>query len=550
MRVDRYELIEKLGEGGMAAVFLARDRRLGRLVALKLLQTDDRGLRQRFVSEARITARCRHVNIIVIHEVGEHEDLQFIALEYLRGKSLAKLLGETGRLPYTRAVEILVPLLRALQHIHDASVVHRDLKPDNIFMTEQGMPKLLDFGIAKMVSKSGQGRELDPLESMMSSNGGQTKIGMLVGTPEYMSPEQCGARGEVDHLTDIWACGILLHRLICGRHPLSGLDGNPLFYTAMLDLPMPSMRDAAPPEVPAGLVDVIDRCLFKLKAQRWQSADELLSALLPFLPGGPAPAEPAAQPLDIQLQGESVAKSESCDANYHPSALPTAHSLPHALRYAKHTILCLAADSTGADGSIQLGRQASAIRKELERSSARDRFEVVTQLAAEPMDLLRVLRKFKPTVVYFVSSGLEATEYRCGQALVGDRFGGLFFRGRGGRPLFLSPSAVEETFGAAGRSVRLVVMSGCYVDLQAAALLSHVDCVVGTRGTVQPEVALAYAIGFMGAIGDHESIAAAHKQACAAVSLEGLGGGDAPQLRVRQGVDPGRIVLAAEPCRR
>jgi hypothetical protein len=351
-------------------------------------------------------------------------------------------------------------------------------------------------------------------------------------------------------LTDLWACGILLHRLICGRHLLSSLDGNPLFYTAMLDLPMPSMRDAAPPEVPVGLVEVVDRCLFMLKAQRWQSADDLLAALLPFLPGGPALAGPAALPTDVQVQDKRVVQGASCDAHGHVSALPTAASQSRALPQAKHTILCLAADSTGADGSIQLGRQASAIRKELECSGARDRFEVVTQLAAEPMDLLRVFRKLKPTVVYFVSSGQETAEYRYGQALVGDRFGGLFFRGRGGRPQFLSPSAVEETFGAAGRSVRLVVMSGCYVDLQAAALLSHVDCVVGTRGTVQPEVALVYAIGFMGALGDHESIAAAHKQACAAISLEGLGGGDAPQLKVRQGVDPGRIVLAAEPCRR
>jgi hypothetical protein len=308
---------------------------------------------------------------------------------------------------------------------------------------------------------------------------------------------------------------------------------------------MPSMRQAAPPDVPAGLIEIVDRCLFKLKDHRWQSADDLYTALLPFLGGGPAPAEPIAQPADVRTEirprDESVAAGGSCNANYHLAALPTAISLPQA----KHTILCLTSDSTGADGSIQLARQAAGIRRQLEGSRARDRFEVVTQLVAERVDLLRVLRKFKPTVVYFVSSGLEATEYRPGQGLVGDRFGGLFFRGPGGRPQFLSPSAVQETFGVAGQSVRLVVMSGRYVDLQAAALLMHVDCVVGTRGTVRPEVTHTYVSELMGALGDHESVATAHKQACAAISLEGLEGGDPPEMKVRPGVDASKLVLAA-----
>ena len=308
----------------------------------------------------------------------------------------------------------------------------------------------------------------------------------LVGTPDYSLPERYGNGPEIDRLADVWAFGMLLHRLVCGP-----------------ELPMPSIRQLAPPS------DFHE---------------------------------------EIQGQDAQVATVESCDASCSPSVLPmappTATSLP---RTRKHTILCLTSDSSEADGSIQLGRQASAIRNELERSCARGQFEVVTQLAAEPMDLLRVLRKLKPTVVYFVSSGLETTESRPGQVLAGDRFEGLFFRGRGGRPQFLSPSSVEETFGAAGQSVRLVVLSGCYVDLQAEALLRHVDCVVGTRGTVQPEATQAYAVGFMGAIGDHESVAAAHKQACAAINLEGLGGGEPPQMKVRPGVDASKLVLAGRP---
>jgi serine/threonine protein kinase len=547
VRIGRYELIEELGQGGMATVVLARDLLLGRYVALKLLQTNDLELTQRFITEARITARCRHVNIIVVHDMGEHEGVQFIALEYLRGKPLAKLIERDECLPYTRAVEILVPLLRALQCIHDAGVVHRDLKPDNIFMTDAGMPKLLDFGIAKEISRSGQTDVQDPLESAMGSNTRSTRVGMILGTPEYMSPEQWGNGVEIDHLTDIWACGLLLHRLICGRHPLYSLDGNRFFVTAALDLPMPSMRESAPPEVPRGLIEVVDRCLLKRKEQRWQRAEELLEALLPFLPGCQIPiAQPDTVQSDTQIRDEDV--PAACHASYHPSDLPTAVSTspPQAT---KHTILCLASDSTEADGSTQLGRQSSVIRKELERARGRDRFEIVTQFASEPLDLLRVLRSFKPTVVYFASNGRESTEYRPGQALVGDRFGGLFFRGQGGHPQFLSASAIQQTFEAAGGSVRLVVLSGCYSDLQAEALLSHVDCVVGTRGTILPEAAQAYAIGLMGALGEYESIATAHKQACAAIGLVGLGGGDAPQIKVRRGLDASKLVLASIPAR-
>jgi len=357
---------------------------------------------------------------------------------------------------------------------------------------------------------AGAARRLGPREPGFAS-----AEAALVGTPGYTPPEQRGNGLEVDRQIYIWACGLLLHRLICGCH------------TARPRLPMPSMRQLAPPEVPDRLIELVDRCPSQAKDQRWQGAGEPARALLPLRAGGPAAVEPLALPGDVQP----------------PAVLPATSSPSHT---GKHTILCLASDSE-ADGSSQLNRQAAAIRKELERSCARDRFDVVTQLAAEPIDLLRALRKLKPTVVYFAGNSRETIEYHPGQALVGDRFGGLFFRGRGGRPQFLSPSSVQETFGAAGQSVRLVVLSGCYVDLQAEALLMHVDCVVGTRGTVQPEATQVYAIGFMGALGDRESIAAAHKQACAAIHLEGLEVGEPPQMKVRSGVDAHRLVLAARP---
>ena len=210
----------------------------------------------------------------------------------------------------------------------------------------------------------------------------------------------------------------------------------------------------------------------------------------------------------------------------------------------RNPILFLAADPTGTD-EFALGRQARAIQEELERTEWRDRFELVTRWAPTPLDLLRELRKIKPMVVHFAGSGQQAANHRPGQGLVGDRFGGLFFRGTDGTPRFVASTALQEMFDAAGKSVRLVVLNGCFSELQAEALLLHVDCVVGTRGTVAPTSAMAYASGFFGGLGDCESVETAHKHGCAAVSLEGLHDNERPQLKVRGGVDAAKLILGA-----
>jgi serine/threonine protein kinase len=294
VRIKQYELIKMIGEGGMGTVFLARDLRLGRRVAIKFLQANQPELTQRFLVEARTTARCQHDNIVVIYEVGEHNDSPYIVLEFLNGKPLTHLTENGQRIPYSRTVEIMCSVLRALQCAHDQGIVHRDLKPDNIFITESGTVKVLDFGIAKVLQQTSDGkveksagaiRIPSPIELATGTNTSLTRVGTIMGTLKYMSPEQWGIGIEIDHLTDIWACGILMHRMICGRHPLHPLDGNQLVVTAMLELPMPSMAEAAPTDVPRELIQIVDRCLLKAKEQRWQSAAELLSALELFLPG-------------------------------------------------------------------------------------------------------------------------------------------------------------------------------------------------------------------------------------------------------------------------
>jgi formylglycine-generating enzyme required for sulfatase activity len=218
----------------------------------------------------------------------------------------------------------------------------------------------------------------------------------------------------------------------------------------------------------------------------------------------------------------------------------------HSMR--KHTILFLAADPRGTD-RLALDREARAVQVELERSGYRDYFDFATRWALEPMDLLRDLRKLKPTVVHYSGHGTRD---------------GLLLHAVDGRAQVVPTVAIAQTIDAIGKPVKLVVLNACYSDERAEALLSHVDCVVGMRGPVVDDAARAFAIGFYGGLGERESVAAAFKQGCAAISLAGapvradlclrdvgerdhgrLAASDRPRLRVRDGVDATRLVLGS-----
>jgi serine/threonine protein kinase len=283
--VFQYELIRELGSGGMGNVYLGRDTKLGRRVAMKFLQHPDRALSERFLLEAQATARCSHENIVIIHDVKEFRNVPFMVLEYLQGQTLGDLIGE-GKLPPGRAVQLMVPVVRALVCAHQHKIVHRDLKPANIFMTEAGTIKVLDFGVAKVLhSLYGSVEVLASTASItgMHRPAELTHHGTLVGTLPYMSPEQWGA-DEVDHRSDLWAVGILLYRMVTGRHPLAPLGGKQLMVTAVLDQPMPSAHNAGV-DMPLELADIIDSCLKKRKAERMPTAQKLLAVLEPLLPG-------------------------------------------------------------------------------------------------------------------------------------------------------------------------------------------------------------------------------------------------------------------------
>jgi hypothetical protein len=230
----------------------------------------------------------------------------------------------------------------------------------------------------------------------------------------------------------------------------------------------------------------------------------------------------------------------------------------------KHTVLYLAANPLGKD-RLALDREAHDIQAELERSGHREGFEFVTRWAVEPLDLLRELRKLRPTVVHFSGHGSRVGDRARDPAtgphrdvvepgvvepgvVGGGPDHGLFFHGTDGQPRLVSTAALQDVFDAAGSSVKLVVLSACYSESQAAALLSRVDCVVGMRGSIGDDAARSFAIGFYGGLGERESVVAAYKQGCAAIRLQGLHDAELPQLQARPGVDPARLILALVPA--
>ena len=275
-RIEQYEIIRSLGRGGMGEVLLARDTRLGRLAAIKLLMEHGGDRAARFLVEARVTARVSHENIVVIHELGEHQGAPYLVLEYLAGSTLREHLDQHQDraradraadlgLPPARAVELMIPVVRALVCAHEHGINHRDLKPSNIMLTDAGTIKVLDFGIAQV---------LDDPEAPASRAGAARE--RLVGTQPYMSPEQWSDEA-LDARTDVWSAGIILAEMLLGRHPLAPLSWLKLAGVGALHVPMPSVAEARP-EL-GRLASIVDRCLRKRREDRLGSARELLDEL-------------------------------------------------------------------------------------------------------------------------------------------------------------------------------------------------------------------------------------------------------------------------------
>lgn len=265
--LGRYRVQSQLGAGGMGEVYLAHDEQLDRIVALKLLPakiaTDAQRMR-RFVQEARAVSALNHPNILTIHEIGQSETVQFIATEFIEGETLRQRMT-TQRMALTKVVDVAIQIASALEAAHSAGIVHRDIKPENIMLRPDGYVKVLDFGLAKLT-------ELQGPNSGEAGTLIRTEPGMVVGTANYMSPEQ--ARGlQVDARTDIWSLGVVLYEMVAGQVPFSGTTGTDVLV-AVLDKEPPPL-----PESPTRLSDIISKALQKDKRLRYQSAGELLIEL-------------------------------------------------------------------------------------------------------------------------------------------------------------------------------------------------------------------------------------------------------------------------------
>ncbi|HVR70127.1 MAG TPA: serine/threonine-protein kinase, partial [Vicinamibacteria bacterium] len=322
-RIGRYEIEAELGRGMMGVVYLARDPALGRTIALKTVSlafavsdADREAFNTRFLEEARIAARLSHPGIVVVHEVGRDpgSDTLYIALEHLRGRTLADLAGGGRALPWPDAVRIGAGVARALEHAHAHGIVHRDVKPANIMVLDTGEAKVLDFGVAR------------------ASASQLTATGQFFGTPAYMSPEQAGG-GPLDGRSDVFSLGCVLYLALTGKRPFDAESVPAILSKVLHALPEPPSRVA--PGLPAVLDAVVARAMAKEAAARYASAAALaedLEALLAGRPLGARPAEPVAgtvvsRPKDdgsLELLLEEAAPTAAAAATSAPGAATSA----------------------------------------------------------------------------------------------------------------------------------------------------------------------------------------------------------------------------------
>jgi serine/threonine protein kinase len=266
-QIQNYQIVRRLGSGGMGEVYLAEDIRLKRKIALKVLPphfTVNPDRVRRFEREARAASALNHPNIVTVHEIGKSESTHFIAAEFVDGKTLRQLINEKP-FKLRESINVALQVAGALSAAHSAGIVHRDIKPENIMIRTDGLVKILDFGLAKLTDTPTTSAELET-PTLLQSN-----PGLVMGTVQYMSPEQ--ARGKnVDARTDIWSFGIVLYELLAGQVPFSGETPSHVMVALMED-ELPPLTDSA--NVPAELDRVVTRALRKKQRERYQAASEI-----------------------------------------------------------------------------------------------------------------------------------------------------------------------------------------------------------------------------------------------------------------------------------
>ncbi|HMK73039.1 MAG TPA: protein kinase, partial [Myxococcaceae bacterium] len=270
-RVGPYEVQALLGAGGMAEVYRARDTRLGRDVAIKVVSEalgSDGAFLERFQREARLAGSLSHANVVALHDVGLHDGKPYFVTELLQGETLRERLAK-GPVPLGKALDWAAQMAQGLAAAHERGIVHRDLKPENIFIGRDGHVKLLDFGIAKLIEAAQGAAPHGLLDETLAPAGGKTGTGMVLGTPGYMSPEQ--VRGDpVDASTDFFSFGAVLYELLSGRRAFPAESVVESGYAILHNEPEP-----LPATVPAAVAHVVSRCLEKDPGRRFHSAGDL-----------------------------------------------------------------------------------------------------------------------------------------------------------------------------------------------------------------------------------------------------------------------------------
>ncbi len=304
-RIGHYQIMALLGSGGMGEVYLAKDTRLGRKVALKLLPdylTDDESRVRRFKQEARAASALNHPNILTIYEIEQADGRYFIATEFVEGETLRQRM-QNGRLKLGEAIEVAAQVARAISKAHETGIVHRDIKPENVMLDAGGQVKVLDFGLAKYIPLS----NARDIEGSTIENA-HTVPGMLMGTTAYMSPEQ--VRGlAVDERTDIWSLGVVLYEMVAGRTPFNGQTRSDVLAAILEREPEPLAGQQF--ELPRELQRITGKALQKEREKRYQTIKDLMLDM-----------ESLRQGLDA---GESSRRATPLKATPEPaSAVPSA----------------------------------------------------------------------------------------------------------------------------------------------------------------------------------------------------------------------------------
>jgi tetratricopeptide (TPR) repeat protein len=262
-RLGNFEIESLIGRGGMGVVYKARQASLNRTVAVKILLPSF-GLNplpaERFQREARAVAKLNHPNIIKVYDIGEDKELKFFSMEYVEGQNLEDVLREKGPMDPDEAIGITFQAGLALEHAHKNNIIHRDIKPANILLNNKGIVKVMDFGLAKIVDEESE----------------LTQRGVLLGTPDYMSPEQCWGE-ELDHRTDIYSLGVVLYEMLAGGSPFQAENTSEIIYRIAHENP----RDVTNlnPNLPSGLGNVVGKAMAKEKKKRYPTIAKFLKDL-------------------------------------------------------------------------------------------------------------------------------------------------------------------------------------------------------------------------------------------------------------------------------